>query len=540
MKCNPWRWLWGLIPLLMVSWIAILSEQGRIESELTQKSQEALSRAGLPWAKIAFQGRDGVLTGTATEEVEPDKAANLVRDLRGVRVVDAKAGLVEKVDTFTWQAALRDNKVRLSGHVPNEETRKTILGVAKANFPNRDIDDKMTIARGAPPRDTWLGGVNFGLKQLAGLKRGVVDIEATNMSVSGEAEDANTYKTVKNALASGLPQGLRLKLDKVTPPVVNPYLWSAKWSGKQLLLAGFVPSDAQRQALVAAARKAFPDASVEDRMQLGDGAPEGWAAATASAVAELARLDEGGADLRANQLTVAGMAPDEGRAEIARRALRSSLPSTIKFTDHIKYREPPKPDPAELEARRRAEEEAKRKADADAAAKRAAEADARSKAEADAAAKRAAAEAEAKRKAEADAAAKRVAAEADTKRKAELQKCQDALNLAKAGVIRFQRASAEIDAQSFPTLDQVARAALTCPTAHIDIEGHTDAEGTPERNQALSVRRAQSIVSYLTRAGVDASKLTAVGYGESKPIAPNDTAENRAKNRRIEFSVKAN
>ena len=58
--------------------------------------------------------------------------------------------------------------------------------------------------------------------------------------------------------------------------------------------------------------------------------------------------------------------------------------------------------------------------------------------------------------------------------------------------------------------------------------------------QKLSERRAQSIVSCLTTAGVDAKMLAAVGYGETRPVAPNDTPENRAKNRRIEFTVKAN
>ena len=107
------------------------------------------------------------------------------------------------------------------------------------------------------------------------------------------------------------------------------------------------------------------------------------------------------------------------------------------------------------------------------------------------------------------------------------------------GTIRFQRASAELAEESFPTLDKLVAVAKTCPELKIDIEGHTDAEGTPERNQRLSDRRARSVSDYLTQGGIEAARLTPVGFGDTKPIAPNDTAEGRAQNRRIEFQVRA-
>ena len=80
--------------------------------------------------------------------------------------------------------------------------------------------------------------------------------------------------------------------------------------------------------------------------------------------------------------------------------------------------------------------------------------------------------------------------------------------------------------------------AKTCPQFNIDIEGHTDAEGRPDRNLVLSQQRAQSVVDYLVDAGIPVERLRAVGYGETRPVAPNDTSENRARNRRIEFSVR--
>ena len=67
------------------------------------------------------------------------------------------------------------------------------------------------------------------------------------------------------------------------------------------------------------------------------------------------------------------------------------------------------------------------------------------------------------------------------------------------------------------------------------IEGHTDSDNASGRNQALSEARARAVVEHLVKSGFDAARLRAVGLGDSKPIAPNDTPENKARNRRIEF-----
>ncbi len=67
------------------------------------------------------------------------------------------------------------------------------------------------------------------------------------------------------------------------------------------------------------------------------------------------------------------------------------------------------------------------------------------------------------------------------------------------------------------------------------IEGHTDDDGDPEANQTLSERRALAVARWLTEHGVDCRRLAAVGFGATKPTAPNDTAENKAKNRRLAF-----
>lgn len=90
---------------------------------------------------------------------------------------------------------------------------------------------------------------------------------------------------------------------------------------------------------------------------------------------------------------------------------------------------------------------------------------------------------------------------------------------------------------SFGVLDGVAEVALNCPDAKFEISGHTDSDGSKAFNQRLSLARAGSVSDYLQRAGVSADRLQAVGFGEEQPIAANNTPENKALNRRIEFKL---
>ena len=75
------------------------------------------------------------------------------------------------------------------------------------------------------------------------------------------------------------------------------------------------------------------------------------------------------------------------------------------------------------------------------------------------------------------------------------------------------------------------------PNATILIEGHTDADGEEQANLDLSSARAQAVLDQLVARGVEASRLTAQGFGEAEPVASNESKEGKAKNRRIEFVV---
>lgn len=104
--------------------------------------------------------------------------------------------------------------------------------------------------------------------------------------------------------------------------------------------------------------------------------------------------------------------------------------------------------------------------------------------------------------------------------------------------INFAYNRAEInDPASLALIRSLASAAIQCSNFRITVDGHTDADGSEAYNLDLSRRRAEAVVRRLVEFGVNSDNITGGGYGESRPIASNDTPEGMAKNRRIEFKV---
>jgi outer membrane protein OmpA-like peptidoglycan-associated protein len=100
--------------------------------------------------------------------------------------------------------------------------------------------------------------------------------------------------------------------------------------------------------------------------------------------------------------------------------------------------------------------------------------------------------------------------------------------------VRFETGKATLVGDSHARLDTVVEYLTHKPSARIEISGHTDNVGNRAANKKLSQQRANAVRDYLISKGIDAARITAVGYGDERPIAPNDTGEGRQKNRRIE------
>jgi OmpA-OmpF porin, OOP family len=716
MRCNPSYWLLGLLPIAMLSWIAVQFEHESIEADLGLRAQQALSRSGLDWAAPIFNGRDGVVTGRALEDSDPARALSRVRDVWGVRIAHNQVDLVERVERFLWSANWRgEGRLQLAGYVANTETRSAVMKAAQAQFPGARISDDMRIARGSPNRDIWLSGTRFALQQLAQLKSGMAELDSLALSVAGEAATPEAYRSVKSALAETLPRGVSLASDRITPPRVDPYLWSARTEAGRIEMSGYAPTAKLRDDLAARARSVFRTDAVTSRMEIADGAPEAWPTAAAIALDQLALLKSGQVEIRGRDITFAGEATDEAIAERIRRNLKANIPQVYRLTETITAPKPAATGPAggyvmaiahgsdgvELsgyvpsEAARAALVDAVKArfpgrpvtdklevlagapdgwqqcivaglaalprlssgkavltnkiltvtgetddfgtaetvpADVKAAAGQTCQTTVDVKFTGQArsdlvwsvvherqgyvelsgeaptqaarrlvlqgaqrafpgesindqmsvvggadepwatAALKGIAQLAALRRGEARLEGKvltlrgtaenatvaervtvavtsglpaGVTGKADvgylTETERQADQCESLMRATMArGVINFERAKADLTRDSTETLRELADIANACPAFRIEIEGHTDAEGTDERNQRLSDRRAQAVADYLVRLGVAPSRLTTVGYGATRPIADNDTDAGRARNRRIEFVVRPN
>jgi outer membrane protein OmpA-like peptidoglycan-associated protein len=103
--------------------------------------------------------------------------------------------------------------------------------------------------------------------------------------------------------------------------------------------------------------------------------------------------------------------------------------------------------------------------------------------------------------------------------------------------LTFEFGKSDIKKESYPFLDKLADTLNTAKNWTLEIQGHTDDRGSDDFNMKLSKSRADSVKNYLITKGVFLDSITAIGFGESKPLVPNNSDANREKNRRVEFRI---
>jgi outer membrane protein OmpA-like peptidoglycan-associated protein/osmotically-inducible protein OsmY len=322
--CQPRKWVWGLLPLLALWAIANLLQASPIAADLGSRGAQQLASAGHPWASVAIAGRDATLSGEAPTPEAQAAAATAVQSLPGVRRLAANATTVLPVQTpYAWSVAREGNRVTLAGFVPNEATRAAVRATALRLLPGADLVDQLRLARGQPANFDALTGL--ALEQVGKLSSGKAELAGSDVSVSGVAPSTEVYNTVVAAFGA-LPQGFRLASQAITAPTVAPYVLSAVRAADGLTLAGHVPSEGSRAAVVAAARAALPGIPVTDRLSIGSGAPPAFEAAGGYALGQLARLSSGTVTLRDATFSINGTAATPASYADATRAL-AQLPA---------------------------------------------------------------------------------------------------------------------------------------------------------------------------------------------------------------------
>jgi outer membrane protein OmpA-like peptidoglycan-associated protein len=120
-----------------------------------------------------------------------------------------------------------------------------------------------------------------------------------------------------------------------------------------------------------------------------------------------------------------------------------------------------------------------------------------------------------------------------------VREAEDRIKLVMPADITFDTNQSALKPAFQPVLADVARALVAQPATTIDVIGHADSTGPDAYNQALSERRAGSVVSFLAASGVQPVRMGAIGMGEMAPVASNATEDGRAKNRRVEIKLRA-
>ncbi len=584
--CNWRQWIWpGLLAVAILTSLAGFLRISAVENDLSARAGSDLS-AQHGWASIAANGRDLTLSGQAGSQAEIDDALRIVRSTNGVRVANSTATLPPLADPYLFSATKTAGKLLLEGNLTDAAAREQLIGAAKAALPEADIDDKMTLARGAPEgRDAVAA---FALSQLAALADGRISMSGTDLTVEGTAANVGSLEGITDALSGGLPGGGKLASISVTPASASPYLLAISRDGDSIVLEGYAPDAAAREAVEKTVKDALPAATIDNQLQLAAGVPArvDYAAATTFIAAQIANLRQGKATLSNEELSVEGIASDADAFAAANAALAGALPSGINLTQASVRQPVIDPYTWSMQAGEKGvtldgyvpdEQTATGIVDlARSLFSRSTTITSNLKtgegapdgfAQATSAAVRILSRLGEGRvdisgpqfKVGGDAltgvTANEIRAQVNSSLPAgftgtaevavraagepvDPAACQSLIdNLVADNTIQFESAKADIKADSFGLLDFIAFQMQRCPAQVVEIGGHTDSDGADDANLALSQSRADAVRDYLARAGVLFSRLQTKGFGESQPVAGNDTDDGKAKNRRIEFKI---
>ena len=261
-----------------------------------------------------------------------------------------------------------------------------------------------------------------------------------------------------------------------TTPSAGEYQTQFTLTDNKVILKGMVPDQKTHDLLVGIASQRFGTRNIKDQLNIQSAAPSGWKQAAEVALTQLNSLDKGSAQIINNKMHITGSTSNVRTRIQIQSAIKNALPSDYQASFDI---------------------------------------------------------------AVSDLAAAQSTTQQLSPAATFCQKQFDTL-LDNGQHILFKVDSDIINTQSNRLLNQLVKAANDCSRARIEISGHTDSQGSKAYNKQLSTRRAQAVIRYLTAHGISRNRLSAVGNGESSPIANNRSIEGRAKNRRIQFKVIGN
>ncbi|MBN8532566.1 MAG: OmpA family protein [Rhizobiales bacterium] len=269
------------------------------------------------------------------------KLANLPQGItlgKGLGEGDILAPIVKP---YTIAAEKTDAATVLTGHVPNEATRRIILAAATAL--GKPVTDRLQIADGAAP--AFSASVDYGLGQLGRLQTGQMSLSDQTLSVTGRAASGEAYDDVRRRFAS-LPAGVTLAKGlgqgDITSPAIRPYLFNAVRGERDVTLTGFAPDARTKAEIVDHAKRFFEGDRIVDQLQVGQGAPAGFVNAVRGGLQDLSRLLPGGTlSLSDASIALRGLAPLDTARDQAVAAFRARVPQGYGSAVEVNTAPPP-------------------------------------------------------------------------------------------------------------------------------------------------------------------------------------------------------
>ncbi len=576
------------------AWLGAEVAADQVEARANAAVRAALAEAGQDWAGAEADGLRLTLTGTA-----PDEAARL-RAIAAVSEVVAPLRIVDEIAVtlpeapppppFGVEILANADGVSLVGLVPADTDRAAaIAALTGAGAPQ--VSDLLASADN-PVAESWPASFAFGLEAVAIARQAKISVQPGAVSVSAIAADAREKARIEQALLAARPAEVALSMDIRAPlPVIAPFTLRYVLDGEGGRFETCAADSPEARDIIIAAAAAL--GAPPDDCALGIGAPNAdWGHAAALAIAALGQLGAGSVTLsdRAVALEVPPtIAPEALDAAVAR--LRTALPQPYRLsaqriepvstaTSAIEFSATRSSLDGPARLRGRTSNDQMRAAVETVARARfgaiesALESDANApggwtvrvvagiealsmlatgsvvvtpdlvQIEGVSGDPEAAAAVTAKLASRLGAGARYAIRLAyDRRLDPDLglpdgEACVARLNaVLDAAKLHFAPSSAEFEGDIAATLAELRRAMTDCGDYRIEIGGHTDSQGSDSFNAELSQKRADAVLAAMHEAGLAVANLTAHGYGESQPIAGNDTEAGREQNRRIEMRL---
>ena len=316
------KWWPGTIPLVILWAVAAWTSTAPLESDLASRAGAALKDTVLDKTKIAVAGRDITFSADAFSEDGRLSAVASVEAVPGVRLVNDDTRLVPEAKPFTWSAERDVVRVTFGGSAPLPAVKARLLEAARASLNGVEVADRMSLARGAPPR--FDAAAQLLIEQIGKLKDGKITLSDTQVSLSGMARDLGGREAIAAALKN-LPEGFSVAANEIKAP---PYIFQAYKDpvAQALTLTGYVPDNNVHAAVVAAAGRKFFNEKVVDNLKASIGAPAGFSNAVIPALGALSRLSTGTLVISDREVKLSGDAFYEAAGVQIRAALTKDLP----------------------------------------------------------------------------------------------------------------------------------------------------------------------------------------------------------------------